>query len=178
MEFTILVIAFIAAMGTALVLFVSRNGYIAWSRDGIGMPKLLWQTEMGMDDIPDLVDAISRGTAMPRWAALMFNTPDRPLDDDAIALQISFENGKLGVDWVLLAPRNIGDQEMFRAFATARGHDPVMIVENGVSYLRIEDVDAEDFTARVITDMYGLPTDLRLLLVHEGFDWPNKSAAQ
>ena len=87
-------------------------------------------------------------------------------------LQVSFENGKAGFDWVLLATRNIEDQEKFRAFARAHGVEPVTQTTNGVSYLRVEPANVAEFTARVVTDMYGLPPTQSFALVYEGFDWP------
>ena len=102
----------------------------------------------------------------------MFSTPNRPSDQDAVALQVSFENGRSGFDWVLLAPRNIEDQEKFRAFARAHSVEPVAQTTNGVSYLRVEPANVAEFTTRVVTDMYGLPPTQSLALVYEGFDWP------
>lgn len=102
----------------------------------------------------------------------MFSTPDRPSDEDAVALQISFENGQSGLDWVLLAPRNIEDQQKFLAFADAHSVELVTKSLNGVSYLRVEPADVAEFTARVVTEMYDRPPTQPLALVYEGFDWP------
>jgi hypothetical protein len=136
------------------------------------MPRLLDQTEIRTNNLAGLVEAMRRGSDSERWAALIFSTPDRPSDEDAIALQISFENGRLGFDWVLLAPRNVEDQERFRAFARAHGLQPVARSLNGVSYLRVEGADAAGFTASIVTEMYRLPPDQPLGLVYEGFEWP------
>ena len=165
-------VAILAALCVAVVLQTSKSGYLVWDRGKVGMPRLLKQTEVGTDDLPALVEAMSRGSAVPRYATLMFSTPDRPSDDDAVALQVSFENGKTGFDWVLLVPRNMEDQEKFRTFAAAHGVEPVARSLNGVSYLRVEPADVAKFTARVVTDMYLRPPTQPLTLVHEGFDWP------
>jgi hypothetical protein len=73
---------------------------------------------------------------------------------------------------VLLAPRNIEDQEKFRAFARAHGVEAIARSENGVSYLRVEGTDVAKFTATVVTEMYHRPSNAPLGLVYEGFDWP------
>jgi hypothetical protein len=153
-------------------LFTSKFDYIAWDRGKVGAPRLMKQSVIGTDEILGLVAAMSRGSVSVRYAALMLSTPDRPSDDDAVALQISFKNGKAGFDWVLLSPRNIEDAEKFKAFARAQGFDPVAHSENKVSYLRVECADIAKFTAGVVTEMYHRPPNEPLGLVYEGFSLP------
>jgi hypothetical protein len=167
-----IIVGGIAAVGVALGLLSQKFDYLAWDRGKVGMPRLLKETEAHISDVPALANAIGRGSASVRYAALMFNTPDRPTDDDAVALQMSYENGKVGFDWVLLAPRNIEDQEKFKAFARAHGVEPVSRSMNGVSYLRVECPDVAKFTASVATEMYRYPANQPLGLVYQGFDWP------
>lgn len=150
----------------------SEPAYIAWHRGKGGPPVLLDQTEVRTDQLPALVEAMRRGSGALRYATLMFSTPDRPSDDDAVALQISFEGSRIGFDWVLLAPRNIEDKERFRAFARAHGLQPVARTLNGVSFLRVEAPDVTGFTASIVTEMYRRPPEETLMLVHEGFAWP------
>ncbi|MDB5680044.1 hypothetical protein [Sphingomonas bacterium] len=165
-----IVIVLIAAAGFALVN--SKFDYIAWNRGKLGAPRLLKQAAVQTNQIPELLAAMSRGSASVRYAALMLGTPDRPSDDDAVALQMSFENGKAGFDWVLLSPRNMEDEAKFKEFARAQGLEPVAHRQNDVSYLRVECADVAKFTARVVTEMYQRPADDPLGLVYEGFSWP------
>lgn len=166
----VLVVALVTAMGVGLIAL--NSGYLVSDRGKIGLPRLLREKEIRTDTVPGLLGAMSRGTASVRYAALILYTPDRPSEDDAVNLQISFENGKAGFDWVLLAPRNLEDQEVFKAFAHAHGVEPIARSENGVSYLRVECADVAKFTSSVITEMYHRPPDERLGLVYEGFAWP------
>lgn len=83
------------------------------------------------------------------------------------------ENGKAGFDWVLLAPRNVEDQEKFKAFARAQGHEPIAHSQNGVSYLRVECPDVAKFATDVASEMYHLPPTEPVGLVYEGFEWPH-----
>jgi hypothetical protein len=171
----LLIIAVLAGLFVlAYAVLTSKSGYLVWDRGKVGMPQILEQTEVRTTDLPALVEAMSRGSAEPRWATLMFSTPDRPSDEDAVALQISFENGQAGFDWVLLAPRNIEDQQEFRAFANAQSVESVARTLNGVSYLRVEPADVAEFTARVVMEMYDRPPTQPLALVYEGFDWPQR----
>ncbi|HEX8126037.1 MAG TPA: hypothetical protein VF548_10690 [Allosphingosinicella sp.] len=162
----------LAAMTFAIVSVTLKSDYFVWDRGKVGMPRLLKQAEVATDNLPALIEAMSRGPASERWATLMFSTPDRPSDADAVALQMSFENGKPGFDWVLLAPRNIDDQERFRKFARAHHLQPVARSMNGVSYLRVDCPDVARFTASVVTEMYHRPPNEALALVYEGFEWP------
>lgn len=157
---------------TGFALVTSKFAYIAWDRSKGGAPRLLKQSAVRANQIPELLAAMSRGSASVRYAALMLSTPDHPSDDDAVALQMSFENGKAGFDWVLLSPRNIEDEAKFEEFARARGLDPVARSENDVSYLRVECADVAKFTTSVATEMYHRPVDEPLGLVYEGFSWP------
>jgi hypothetical protein len=169
-----IIVGLLAAVGVALAIMTLRSGYLVMDRGKAGMPRLLETAEVQTSDLPALVEAISRGSAPVRWAALTFSTPDRPSDQDAVNLQISFENGKLGFDWVLLAPRNIEDQEIFRRFARAHGFEPIAQSGNGVSYLRVETADAAKFAASVVTEMYRRGPNEPLQLVHDGFEWPQR----
>lgn len=147
--------------------------HIVWDRGTVlSNPRLLEGVEVRADDLPAIVEAMSHSSSSLRYAALAFDTPDRSTDDDTLNVQVSVENGKVGFDWLLLAPRNIEDQDEFRTFARARGAELSKRTMNGVSYLRVEDVDAAKFAASVVTDMYHLPENEPVWLYHEGFKWP------
>ena len=167
----VIIVGLIAATAVAVIFVTNRSDYLVWDRGKVGMPRSLKQTEIRTDDLPELVEAMSRGRAPVRYAALIFSAPDRPSDQDALNLQISVENDKAGFDWVLLAPRNIEDQEKFRIFARAHGLEPVARSENGVSYLRVESPNVAKFAASVATEMYHHPASAPLGLVYEGFEW-------
>ena len=164
-----LVAAFAVVVG-AILIYGSR--VVAVDRGALNAPRLLKPGEARLSQLPAIVNALSNGKAEPRWAALMFTTPDRPSSDDAVNLNLSVEDGKVGFDWVLLATPSIEDEEKFRAFARSRGVEPSPRKMNGVSYLRVEAIDVAQFTADVVTEMYQRPSDEVLDLVYEGFEWP------
>jgi hypothetical protein len=167
-----IIVAVIAAAAVALGLLSHTFDYFAWDRGRVGLPRSLRQTVVETEKLPALAAAIAHGSEPVRYAALMFSTPDRPSDKDAVALQMSYENGRVGFDWVLLAPRNIEDQEKFEAFARAHGVEPVARSINGVSYLRAECPDVAKFTASVAREMYHRPPNEPFALVYQGFNWP------
>ncbi|MCW3847279.1 hypothetical protein OF829_08500 [Sphingomonas sp. LB-2] len=171
----LIVLGLAVAIFVAVFVLSSRPGAaIAWDRDKVGIPRVMTPVEVRLDDLPAIVEALSRGSSKTRFAALTFGTPDRPSNDDALNLNLTVENGKVGFDWVLLGPRNIEDQEKFKAFARARGSEPVSRSMNGVSYLRVERADLVRFTASIVTEMYHLPATEPLSLFHEGFEWPQR----
>lgn len=172
MNSAVIIGSVIALLFIAFVLVSWKFDYVVWDRNKAGPPRLLKQTEFGTSDLPALVDAMSRGTASVRYAALIFTTPDRPSDNDSLNLQVSVQDGNAGFDWVLLGPRNIEDQGKFKAFARVHGFEPITRSENGVSYLRVECPDVAKFTASVVTELYHRPANEPLGLVYEGFEWP------
>lgn len=170
----VILVALVALVVVVGFVVIRQFDYLAWDRGKAGAPRLLKQSEVRTSDLPGLVDAMSRGTAPVRYAAMIFSTPDRLSDDDALNLQVSVENGKAGFDWVLLATRNIEDQDKFKTFAKAHGVEPVIRTQNGVSYLRVEPPDVAKFAASVATEMYRHPANETFELVYEGFDWQKR----
>ena len=170
----VIIVGSIVALIVGAFVISNLNSYIVMDRGKVSVPRLLKEREVHTSDLPALVEALSRGSEDVRYAALIFSAPDRPSEQDALNLQFSFENGKVGFDWVLLAPRNIEDQQKFRAFAREHGVEPLSRTMNGVSYLRIEDMDVAKFASLVVTEMYRRPPDEPLGLVYQGFDWPQR----
>ena len=167
-----IIVGVIGVAAVALGLLSHKFDYLAWDRGKVGMSRLLEQTVVRTEKLPALAAAMAHGSKPVRYAALIFSTPDRPSDEEAVTLQMSYENGRVGFDWVLLAPRNIEDKEKFEAFARAHGVDPVARSTNGVSYLRVECPDVAKFTASVAREMYHRPPNEPFALVYQGFDWP------
>ena len=99
-------------------------------------------------------------------------------------LQFSIEEGKPGFDWVLLAPKNIQDQEKFVSYAQAMGFKVVKKSGKGVDYYRAlvtdqmpalrvansdnshTDLDKNLYLAllcqKILTDLYGLKPDSKI----------------
>ncbi len=134
-------------------------------------PRTIAVAPATLADIPGVIEAMSRSTASPLFAAFVFNTADRPGPKDAVNLQLSVVNARVGFDWILLARRNIQDQERFRRFAQDAGYRPVMRKENGVRFLRVDGGDPGRLLLDVVTRMYGCPQDQSLEMIFEGFDW-------
>lgn len=168
----VIIVGLITASMVAAFVIINWNSYIVVDRGKVSIPRLVKEGEVRTSDFPALTKALSSGSQEVRYAALIFSAPDRPSEQDVLNLQFSFANGKVGFDWILLAPRNIEDQAKFRAFSREHGVVPVSSTLNGVSYLRVEDTDVAEFASLIVTEMYRRPPDEPLGLVFEGFDWP------
>lgn len=61
--------------------------------------------------IPAVIEQLRQKGSEASWVVFMFYT-SRPSveEDNCPALQYSIQNGKVGLDWVLLGPRNIADK--------------------------------------------------------------------
>ena len=122
-------------------------------------------------DMPRILAAVSASTRTPTFAAFVFTTPDQPNSKDAVNLQFSLENGRAGLDWVLLAPRNVRDKDRFIGYLHRRGYSFVERKMNRVVYLRIEDGDLPQLCAEIITGFYARPRDEPIDMIVEGFEW-------
>jgi hypothetical protein len=123
-------------------------------------------------DVPSILAAVRGSTDYPAFAVFIFDAPGTPNTQDAVNLQLSLENGVIGLDWVLTSQRNIEDQQRFLDFARKLRHDPQPQEMNGVRYIRVEDGDIARLCRGVVTDLYGLPATTQMDLVQEGIRWP------
>lgn len=170
---SICVAAFILASQSSRISGWMNSSYIAWDRsEEVSVPRLLTAVDVELAELPAIASAMLQSSSEVRYAALAFCPPECRSDDDGLNVQLSVENGKIGMDWVLLGPRNIRDEERFIAFAETEGFAPILKSENGVSFLRVESEEAVELAAEVVTEMYRLPANETLSLYHEGFDWP------
>lgn len=133
--------------------------------------RMLSPMRVTVADIPHVLAKVSTATRTPAFAEFVFTTPDRPDARDAVNLQFSLENGRAGLDWVLLAPRNIEDKASFEGYVIRRGYSFSERTKNGVSYLRIEDGDLAQLCSDVVTRLYARPRSEPMVLIVEGFEW-------
>jgi hypothetical protein len=104
------------------------------------------------------------------WMAFLFKTtkPSEETDDNDVALQYSVEDEQVGLDWVLLGPRNVADSLTVASFMEKRGHKVVMRRANEVDYLRVEDGDIADLGSAILEALYGVPPTCNLGLRIDG----------
>jgi hypothetical protein len=84
--------------------------------------------------IPALIAGLEEGTVYPRFVVLMFLPTDSE-DGEFVNLQYSWEDGKVGLDWVLLGGRNTADRGLVEGLAQHMGHLVQRLELNDVKYL-------------------------------------------
>jgi hypothetical protein len=120
----------------------------------------------------DLVQQLRTKGGDTSCAILMFDPPATlPGPSEAINLQYSIDKDTIGLDWVLLGPRNIADEKPLTEFIRHRGHAVEERVMNGVLFLRVEDGDIEDLGVRIATEFYQLQPQTKVGLLTAGFDF-------
>jgi hypothetical protein len=128
-----------------------------------------------MADIPTVFDVLKISGKDSSWAQFCFGIQDKPVSDNAVNLQFSIENGRIGFDWFLLCPVNVRDKEKFRQLAERLGHHLTEHkYENGSESLRTEDGDLVGLCEACFRDLYQWPANAKIGLVWDGFPWPPK----
>jgi hypothetical protein len=121
-------------------------------------------------DIPEVISQLQRSGKNGHFAVLMF-VPPGSSDGEAANLQYSIEQGAVGLDWVLLGPRNIADQKRISEFASKAGYRLDEHERNRVRYLRLTGSGISDLGAKIIRELYQIGPDTKLEMITEGFQW-------
>ncbi|HLA11140.1 MAG TPA: hypothetical protein VJ023_11165 [Pyrinomonadaceae bacterium] len=156
MEILVPLIVVVAAIGLIVILLRSK---------GTGQES----TYATRDQIPSIVSRLQRTGHHGSFVVFMFSVPGNH-DETLPNLQYSIENGRVGFDWVLIAPQNIKDESAVADFIKRLGFTLSKREMNSVCYLRVEGIGVEDLGLKVLRDFYHLPTDAELELIVEGFD--------
>lgn len=123
--------------------------------------------------LPEIVAQLAATGPDASFVVFLF-APDGAADEEPLNLQYSKENGRLGLDWVLLAPPNIRDKEKFADFVRAHGHLAQACEMNGVHYLRVEGERLDELGMAILMQVYRRGPDSEMDLIVEGFRWPVK----
>ena len=150
----------------------------------VGGVILLWRLMANSDggvvtlqDFPALVSALeTTGAPGSFWVVLI---PGTARDDgDSANLQYSIEDGVVGLDWVLLAKRNVEDQHRFAEMARLAGATTEEKKGKDVRYLRATGApDLATLGQAILQGLYGVNAEDRFELIVSGFAWRQKSAA-
>ena len=127
---------------------------------------------MTLKQFPALVDRIATtGKNGAFWVVLVPNTARA--DGFTANFQISMEGERLGMDWVLLAQRNVEDRTKFEDFVRSQGLQVRELVGNDVHYLRVEGADRlADTSGALLRSMYGVTDETEMQLIITDFSWP------
>ena len=137
------------------------------------------EIQVSVGQIPAVVSCLKATGKDSSFVVFLFQPEGRSAhdDDDGVNLQYSIENGRVGLDWVLLAPLNVSDQERISAFMKDRGFAVNAQEMNKVRYLRVEDGPIADLGVQIATDVYRLKPADRINVIVDGFDWKSDGPA-
>lgn len=75
-------------------------------------------------------------------------------EDDAVEIQFSVEDGKTGLDWILMSSANIEEKPKVVQYAASKGVEWQEKEMNDWLYLRIEQGDVVGLCTSLIEDLY------------------------
>jgi hypothetical protein len=127
--------------------------------------------QVRIEDIPRVLAEVQSSKATPTYAAFVFLPPGATDEDESINVQFSSDDGLVGLDWVLLGPSNVKDQDRFLDFVRAGGFAPRLTEKNGVKYYRVEFGDLATLCKQLITGLYNVPENTTIKMVAEGIHW-------
>jgi hypothetical protein len=97
--------------------------------------------------------------------------PPGSSDGEAVNLQYSIERGTVGLDWVLISPRNIADQAKVSQLASKHGFLLNEREMNGVRYLRASGSGISELGTKIIEEFYKIDPGTKMEMITEGFQW-------
>jgi hypothetical protein len=121
-------------------------------------------------DIARVLATLSATCKDGNFAVFLFAEADQaPAADGALNVQLSLEGGRLGIDWVLLAPVNLESQSRFVAFFERMGHTIDRREMRRVKYLRVEDGHLAELLRDFLTTEFKVTPEQKMGLITEGF---------
>jgi hypothetical protein len=121
-------------------------------------------------DIAGSVEQLRKNGRESTWMVFLFDTvrKSQTTDDQGLALQYSVIDGRIGLDWVLLGPRNAADAQIVAAMIRSQGHHVERREMNRVPFLRVEDGDLATLGENILETLYGVPAHAELGLIIDG----------
>ena len=140
-------------MRTLIVSFLFLAGiamYIFWrTRRDQGIRR----KTIAVADVGEVFRQISAQGVETSFAVFAIPTGEED-KDDAVEIQFSVEDGKTGLDWILMSPANIEEKPKVIQYAASKGVEWQEKEMNDWWYLRIEQGDVVGLCTSLIEDLY------------------------
>lgn len=104
-------------------------------------------------DVGEVFRQISAQGVETSFAVFAIRTGEEG-EDDAVEIQFSVEDGKTGLDWILMSPANIEEKPKVIQYAASKGVEWQEKEMNDWLYLRIEQGDVVGLCTSLIEDLY------------------------
>jgi hypothetical protein len=120
-------------------------------------------------EIPKIVKQLEQSANDGNFVVFIF-VPPNSKDGESVNLQYSIEGGVVGLDWVLISPRNIADQKKIIEFVSTLGYQLKEYEMNNTRYLRTTGDYISDLGKSIVKDFYKMDLNTKLDIVVEGFE--------
>ena len=87
-------------------------------------------------------------------------------------IQFSIQNGRIGLDWVLVGDANVRGREGFEKLLDSAEASYRELEMNGVRYVRTEDERAPQLCRRALEEIFEVDPQGSVALIVESFEWP------
>lgn len=128
------------------------------------------QPNATLDDVAELHRLLAMSGKNGSFVVFLVEDP-KSKSFDGWNIQLSAENGTIGLDWVLLTETNIRERERFVQLVQAAGHHVRALSMNDVNYLRVDDGNVVALCTRILAELCNVQREQRLNIVVEGFPW-------
>ena len=123
-----------------------------------------------LSDLPRIFNLVAEAQIDGTFAVFLFGpNGSPPHETDALNLQFSIENGRVGLDWVLLADENVAAADRVMAFFAQQGSPLIHRMENDVVYLRTESGHLPRLGTELLRSVFGVTQGQEMHLIAEGF---------
>lgn len=141
-------------MTTAIVTLVLLAGVAIYLLRQSRANQGIRRKRISVSDIGEVYRQISAQGIETSFAVFVIEA-DEHSQHDTVEIQYSVENGKTGLDWILMSPANIEEKAKVMKYAESRGVQWQEKEMNDWVYLRIEEGDLVDLCTSLIGDLYG-----------------------
>ncbi len=132
----------------SLLLLAGIAMYIFWR---IRRDRGIRRKTIAVADVGEVFRQISAQGVETSFAVFQIRKKE---EDDAVEIQYSVEDGKTGLDWILMSPANIEEKPKVIQYAASRGVEWQEREMNDWLYLRIEQGDVVGLCTSLIEDLY------------------------
>lgn len=132
----------------ALLLLTAVATYIFWrARRNHGIRR----TIIAVADIGEVFRQMSLQGIETSFAVFIIQARDQ---NETVEIQFSVEDGKTGLDWILMSPANVEEKPKVTQYAESTGFKWQEKEMNDWLYLRVEEGDLVGFCTSLIKDLY------------------------
>lgn len=133
-----------------LLLLAGIATYVVWrTRKDKGIRR----KTIAVANVGDVYRQISAQAVETSFAVFVIQTRGDS-EEGAVEIQYSVENGKTGLDWILMSPSNIEENSRVIQYAASNGVEWQQKEMNDWLYLRIEEGDLVGLCTSLIEDLY------------------------